>query len=77
MSKAEKALAKILSGDCDKNVTADEALYALARTGFVKDGGKGSHQVWRHPDGRKVVLPIHGKDLKPLYVRQIRTILSI
>jgi mRNA interferase HicA len=76
VSKAEKALQKILGGRSDKNVTFDEAVYALQRKGFVHDGGKGSHQVFRHPDGRKMVLPYHGKDMKPIYVRQIRELLK-
>lgn len=76
MSKAEKALQKILQGQSDKNVTFDEAVYALKKKGFVHDGGKGSHQVFRHPDGRKMVLPHHGKDMKPVYVRQIRELLK-
>lgn len=76
MSKAEKALEKILSGKSDKNVSAQEAVYVLAKSGFVRDGGKGSHQVYRHADGRKMVLPIHGKDLKPIYVRLIRELLT-
>lgn len=72
MSKKEKALSKILSGNSDKNVSFEEAKYALEISGFLFDGGKGSHQVFRHPDGRKVVLPRHGKDIKPIYVKQIR-----
>jgi|GEM_PF-1218039 len=75
MSKSEKALRKLMSGESDKNITMDEALYVLTRSGFVLDGGKGSHQVYRHPDGRKMVLPVHGKDIKPIYIRQIRKIL--
>jgi len=76
MSKAEKALAKILGGQSDKNVTFAEAVYVLEKAGFVRDGGKGSHQVYRHADGRKMVLPAHGKDIKPVYVRQIRNLLT-
>jgi len=76
MSKLEKALAKIFSGASDKNTTLAEAVYALERSGFVRDGRKGSHQVFRHADGRKMVLPVHGKDIKPVYVRHIRNLLT-
>ncbi len=76
ISKAQKALEKILSGRSDRNVTFAEVVYVLLHSGFVHDGGKGSHQVFRHADGRKMVLPRHGKDLKPVYVRQIRELLK-
>lgn len=76
MSKAEKALAKILSGTSDKNVTMDEAIYVLERAGFKWDGGKGSHRVYRHDDGRKMTLTVHGNMIKPVYVRQIRNLLK-
>ena len=76
MSKAQKTREKLMSGQSDKNVSFAEAVYVLEHAGFVLDGGKGSHQVFRHSDGRKMVLPCHGKDLKPVYVRQIRELLK-
>jgi predicted RNA binding protein YcfA (HicA-like mRNA interferase family) len=76
MSKAAKVLAKIMAGKSDRNVSFDEAVYVLTRCGFVQDGGKGSHQIYRHQDGRKIVLPYHGKDIKPVYIRQIRELLK-
>jgi predicted RNA binding protein YcfA (HicA-like mRNA interferase family) len=76
MSKAQKILQKILSGQSDKNIMFDEAVYVLRNAGFIYDGGKGSHQVYRNIDGRKMVLPRHGKEIKPVYVRQIRELLK-
>lgn len=76
MSKSEKALAKILSGQSDNNISFQEGVYVLKREGFVLDGGKGSHQVFRHSDGRKMVLPCHGSNLKKVYIRQIRNLLT-
>ncbi|GAA1331072.1 type II toxin-antitoxin system HicA family toxin [Saccharothrix algeriensis] len=32
----------------------------LKSLGFEHVRTKGSHAVWRHPDGRTVVLPMHG-----------------
>jgi len=32
----------------------------LKSLGFKHVRAKGSHAVWRHPDGRTVVLPMHG-----------------
>lgn len=75
MSKSEKALGKIVSGESDNNISFQEAVQVLKREGFVLDGGRGSHQIFRHPDGRKMVLPCHGSHLKKVYIRQIRNLL--
>ncbi|MEO5372543.1 MAG: type II toxin-antitoxin system HicA family toxin [Magnetococcus sp. DMHC-1] len=33
---------------------------------------RGSHQQWRHTDGRQTTLPIHpGRDISPILIRQI------
>lgn len=76
MSRAQKALDKIMSGQSDKNVSFDEAAYVLTRAGFALDHIVGSHHVFRHSDGRRIVLPLHGKHIKPPYVRQIRELLK-
>jgi len=76
MSQAEKALAKLMSGQSDRNFTFAELTGILAREGFIHDGGRGSHQVWRHADGRKVVLPRHGNTIKPIYVKTVRQLLQ-
>lgn len=75
MSRAEKLLAKIMNPDQVHNVTFAEAVSVLERAGFVWDLGTGSHQVYRHPDGRRITLPKHGNLIKPSYVRQIRDLL--
>ena len=76
MSKAAKALAKIMDPAQVRNVSFAEAIAVLERFGFLWDGGKGSHQVYRHPDGRKIILPKHGSGVKPVYVRQIREMIK-
>lgn len=35
---------------------------ALRAAGWRLDRTAGSHEVWRHPDGRRVVIPGGGKD---------------
>jgi predicted RNA binding protein YcfA (HicA-like mRNA interferase family) len=73
MSRIEKLVAKVFGGQADANITFDEASSVLEHFGFVYDGGKGSHRVFRHSDGRKIVLPYHGDGvIKPYLVRQIR-----
>jgi predicted RNA binding protein YcfA (HicA-like mRNA interferase family) len=39
---------------------ADEFRRAAARLGFLKARQTGSHERWRHPDGRATTIPIHG-----------------
>lgn len=39
---------------------ADEFRRAAARLGFVRLRQTGSHERWKHPDGRAVTIPIHG-----------------
>ena len=66
-----------MSGTQDRAFSFGDAEQLLLQSGFVMDGGKGSHKVYRHPDGRKMVLPFHGKDIKPAYIREIRKLLKI
>lgn len=39
-----------------------EVLRALARLGFDMTRQSGSHAIFRHPDGRRTVVPIHSGD---------------
>lgn len=42
-----------------RNVTAREIISALNRDGFAFDRGDGSHQIYYHPDGRRVTVIFH------------------
>ena len=42
-----------------RNLTAREVMSALVRDGFVFDRGSGSHQIYYHPDGRRVTVTFH------------------
>lgn len=42
-----------------RNLTAREIISALIRDGFVFDRGAGSHQIYCHPDGRRVTIAFH------------------
>jgi predicted RNA binding protein YcfA (HicA-like mRNA interferase family) len=47
-----------------RSYTAKELIRLLESKGFVLDRSKGSHQIYRMPDGsRRVVVPLHNKDL--------------
>ena len=76
MSKAEKLKAKLMNPDQVHNVTFAEAVLVLERAGFVWDLGHGSHQVYRHADGRRITLPKHGNNIKPVYISEIRELLK-
>ncbi len=49
-----------------------EVIAILERLGFKMARQKGSHQQFRHPDGRATTVPVHGsRDLSPILLRQI------
>lgn len=51
---------------------AREVIRALEKNGFTRVRQSGSHAIYRHPDGRRTTVPIHGKrDLGRGLVRQI------
>lgn len=43
----------------------------LSDAGFELARQRGSHQVWKHPDGRWTVVPDHRGDLAPGTLREI------
>jgi predicted RNA binding protein YcfA (HicA-like mRNA interferase family) len=43
-----------------RGITARELISALLRDGFAFDRGSGSHQIYRHSDGRRVTVTFHG-----------------
>lgn len=49
-----------------------EVISILKNHGFVLSRQKGSHQQFRHADGRATTVPVHGsRDLSPILLRQI------
>lgn len=42
-----------------RNVTAQQIISALETDGFIWSRNKGSHRVYRHPDGRRVIVSFH------------------
>ena len=43
-----------------RSLTAREIISALIRDGFNFDRASGSHQIYFHPDGRRVTVTFHG-----------------
>ena len=56
-----------------RTLTAREVISALSRDGFVFDRGAGSHQIYYHPDGRRVTVTFHspGDTFAPKTLRGI------
>ena len=46
--------------------TAKEVIHVLRKHGFALVSQKGSHQKWRHPNGRQVIVPMHGNNPIPI-----------
>ena len=42
-----------------RSLTAERFIRALEADGFVWTRSRGSHRVYRHPDGRRVVVAFH------------------
>jgi predicted RNA binding protein YcfA (HicA-like mRNA interferase family) len=45
---------------------ASDVIRVLRRNGFEKVGQRGSHQKWRHTDGRQVIVADHGNKSIPI-----------
>lgn len=52
-------------------LTAREVVGILQALGFVLIRQKGSHQQFRHPDGRGTTVPFHSGDISPILLKQI------
>jgi predicted RNA binding protein YcfA (HicA-like mRNA interferase family) len=55
-------------------LTAREVARVLQQHGFVQISQKGSHQKWRHRNGRQVIVAIHGN--KPIPVGTLKNIVD-
>jgi predicted RNA binding protein YcfA (HicA-like mRNA interferase family) len=62
-----------------RNLNAREIISALVRDGFGFDRGSGSHQIYYHPDGRRVTVTFHApsdtftpKTLKSMIEKEAR-----
>jgi len=52
----------------------NDVVRVLRRNGFLLTGQKGSHQKWRHPDGRQAIVALHGS--KPIPLGTLRSIVK-
>jgi len=54
--------------------SAREVIRVLRRNGFSLVSQKGSHQKWRNPSGRQVIVADHGS--KPIPVGTLKSIIE-
>jgi predicted RNA binding protein YcfA (HicA-like mRNA interferase family) len=53
---------------------AKEVVKILRKHGFALIGQKGSHQKWREPSGRQVIVAMHGS--KPIPTGTLKSIIE-
>jgi len=53
---------------------ARDVTRVLKKNGFVLVGQKGSHQKWRHGNGRQVIVAAHGS--KPIPIGTLKSIIE-
>lgn len=44
-------------------VRGKDLVKVLETIGFIQFFGKGSHLVMKHKDGRRTIIPLHGKEI--------------
>jgi len=54
--------------------SAKDVVRVLRRHGFGMVSQKGSHQKWRHPNGRQVIVAMHGS--KPIPIGTLKSIIE-
>ncbi|MEO5802218.1 MAG: type II toxin-antitoxin system HicA family toxin [Verrucomicrobiota bacterium] len=53
---------------------AKEVVRVLRKNGFLLIGQSGSHQKWRHANGRQVIVAMHGS--KPIPIGTLKSIVE-
>jgi hypothetical protein len=76
MSKFEKLLLKLLSGNADNNFSFDDLRNVLLHFDFIERTTGGSHRIF-YKDGIEEIINIQpkGGKAKPYQVKQIRLII--
>ncbi len=55
-------------------LNAQDVTRVLKRNGFVFTSQRGSHQKWRHANGRQVIVAVHGS--KPIPQGTLKSIIE-
>ena len=75
MSKADKILERVMSGQSDANIRFDDMCYLLLKLGFTQRQRGGSHIIFQYGKDFVNLQNFHGK-IKGYQVRQVREILK-
>lgn len=76
MSRAKKALSKILEGRSDANLDFDDFCHVIERAGFTRRSGKGSHAIFTKEAVEEILnLQPKGGKAKPYQVKQVRDLI--
>jgi predicted RNA binding protein YcfA (HicA-like mRNA interferase family) len=60
------------------SLTAKDLIKVVRKCGFYFIRQKGSHQIWKHPDGRWTTIPVHpGENIGRGLLRKILNDLEI
>lgn len=74
MSQLEKLIEKMRR--LPPQMRYEEVARVLEALGFVEVRSSGSHHIFRHPDGRKQIVPKHkGQVVKATYLKQVLRLL--
>lgn len=77
MSKIKKIIEKISKCPSCKDVTLDEIIIFLKHFGYEHISTKGSHFKFYNKDTKGVlVIPIHGKHIKPAYIDMAKKVIE-
>ncbi len=76
MSKGDKTLEKLLSGQQDENIRFADLCHLLTRLGYVMRQ-RGSHHFFSKVGSEAINIQPNGSKAKSYQVRQIRAILSL
>lgn len=73
MSKFEKLVIRLLSGNADRNFAFDDLVKILLSLGFILRNTSGSHHIF-YKDGIEEIINLQPKDgkAKPYQVKQVR-----
>jgi predicted RNA binding protein YcfA (HicA-like mRNA interferase family) len=70
VGKVEKLLELMLR--LPPEIRFEEVAYILEHYGFFESRSNGSHHVFRHNDGRRIIVPKkHGQTVKTTYIREV------
>jgi predicted RNA binding protein YcfA (HicA-like mRNA interferase family) len=59
---------------CQEGSGRDAYVKVLRQNGFLCVGQSGSHQKWRHQNGRQVIVAMHGS--KPIPIGTLKSIIE-